>query len=96
MYTFVAMTEQSTPAELVERLAAAAAGGALEPADLQQLLSVATRAYAARILEHSGAAPFPPFPPQSGVTATEALLVVGEILRAAEISSFELASMLNI
>ena len=72
-----------------------AAVTSLEPDQLQHALTVVLRAYAQGIIA-AGSAPFPPFSATDPLTATEALLVAGEILRAAEISSFELASMLNI
>jgi hypothetical protein len=65
----------------------------LDDSALQRLLATTLRVYAGRIIE-SGS--FPPFTTTDPLTATEALLTAGEILRAAEISSFELASMLNI
>jgi hypothetical protein len=62
---------------------------------LQRDLEKAVRAYAARILdEREGAVD--PFPAGSPVTPTEALVVAGAILRTAEISSFELAAILNL
>jgi len=81
------------PAEVVAQLDAALES--LDGDDLQHVLTAAMRSYAARILA-DGRAPFPAFSAGSPLTATEALVVAGEILRAAEISSFELASMLNI
>jgi hypothetical protein len=81
-------------ADVLERLDAAA--DSLSPDELQHALTALLRAYAQRIIDAGGAAPFPPFTAEAPLTATEALLVAGEILRAAEISSFELASMLNI
>jgi hypothetical protein len=86
--------ERPTVAESIARLAAAASS--LEPSELQRLLTLVTRAYAERIIEQHGSAPFPPYAAGAEVTATETLVVVGEMLRASEISSFELASMLNI
>jgi hypothetical protein len=64
-------------------------------ARLQHDLEAVVRAYAARILgEPQGSVA--PFPPGSDITPTEALVVAGAILRAAEISSFELAAILNL
>jgi hypothetical protein len=80
-------------ADAVRRLEDAAASP--EPEELQRALTAVLRAYAHAIMAE-GSAPFPPFSSRDPLTATEALLVAGEILRAAEISSFELASMLNI
>jgi len=80
-------------ADVLERLDGAAES--LTPPELQHALTVLLRAYAQRVMA-AGSAPFPPFSPADPLTATEALLAAGEILRAAEISSFELASMLNL
>jgi hypothetical protein len=67
----------------------------VDDARLQHDLEAVVRAYAARILgEPQGAVA--PFPPGSDITPTEALVVAGAILRAAEISSFELAAILNL
>jgi hypothetical protein len=70
-------------------------GDAVSDARLQQDLETVVRAYAARILEEPQGT-VAPFPPGSDITPTEALVVAGEILRAAEISSFELAAILNL
>jgi hypothetical protein len=73
----------------------AALVGKLDDEELQQLLAAVVRSYAARIIDEPGDA-LAPFPPDSGVTATDAILAAGEILRAMEISSFELATILNL
>jgi hypothetical protein len=80
-------------AEIVTQLVGAI--GSLDGDELQQVLTSVLRDYAARVLA-DGRAPFPPFSEASPLTPTEALVVAGEILKAAKISSFELASMLNI
>jgi hypothetical protein len=63
--------------------------------DLQQLLTAAVRSYARRSLDRPEGA-LPPFAGAGDVSATEALVAAGAILREAEISSFELATILNI
>jgi hypothetical protein len=69
-------------------------GDAVSDAWLQNDLEAAVRAYAARILDAPEGS-LDPFPAGSAVTPTEALVVAGAILRFAEISSFELAAILN-
>ena len=61
---------------------------------LQELFGDVAREYAGRVVE--GEADLAPFASGTALTATESLVVAGQILRAAEISSFELASILNI
>jgi hypothetical protein len=65
-----------------------------DDAELQRLLTVAVRAYSRRSLDRP-AWEVEPFAPGAEVTATEAIVTAGAILRAAEISSFELASIFN-
>jgi hypothetical protein len=60
---------------------------------LQRLLGAVAHEFADRVVHGRDLKPFPPDAPLS---ATEALVVAGQLLRGAEISSFELASMLNI
>jgi hypothetical protein len=62
--------------------------------DLQRLLGSVAHEYAQRVV--GGGADLLPFAPDAALSATETLVVAGQLLRAAEISSFELASMLNI
>jgi hypothetical protein len=67
----------------------------LDEAALQRLLTAVTRSYARRSLDQRDWA-IEPFAPDAEMTATEALVTAGAILRAAEISSFELATIFNI
>jgi hypothetical protein len=73
----------------------AEAGAALDDDQLQRLLGLLLHEYAERILAATDT-PLAPYAPEAGITATEALVVAGQILRTAEISSFELATILNI
>jgi hypothetical protein len=74
-------------AEAAER--ALAGGGAdVADADLQRALSCAVRLYAVKA-ERENAFP-PPVAPE-GVTPTEVVLVVSEMLRAVDVSLFDLA-----
>jgi hypothetical protein len=66
----------------------------LDEASLQRLLTAVVRAYSRRSLDRREWE-IAPFAPEAEVTATEALVAAGSILRAAEISSFELASIFN-
>jgi hypothetical protein len=66
----------------------------LDEEALQRLLTAVVRTYARRSLDRREWE-IAPFAPEAEVTATEALVVAGSILRAAEISSFELASIFN-
>jgi hypothetical protein len=66
----------------------------LDDAALQRLLTAAVRTYSRRSIDRP-AWEIEPFAPEAEVTATEALVAAGAILRAAEISSFELASIFN-
>jgi len=56
--------------------------------DLQLLFAAAIREYAARAEARDE--PLPALPPDSGVTATEAMLAVSAILKAVNIQVFEL------
>jgi hypothetical protein len=86
------MSATTTLAELIDDGAAVAGLGDEE---LQQLLGRLVHEYAERILAATET-PLAPYPPEAGITATEALVVAGQILRTADISSFELATILNI
>ena len=78
---------------VVDEVASAVDG--LDTLELQRLMELVVRRYAALILGQGSDLTLP-FPPGSTITATEALVAAGQILRFAEISSFELASILNI
>jgi hypothetical protein len=65
-----------------------AAIGTLSDAELQGLLAAAIKSYAARA--EASDEPLPALPPDSGVTATEAMLAVSAILKAVNIQVFEL------
>lgn len=67
----------------------------LGDADLQRVLTAAVRAYARRSLDRPEGA-LAPFARPDEVSATEAIVAAGAILREAEISSFELATILNL
>lgn len=60
----------------------------LEDGDLQSLLAAVIREYAARAETRDD--PLPALPPDSGVTATEAMLAVSAIMKAVNIQVFEL------
>jgi hypothetical protein len=60
----------------------------LQDNDLQSLFAAIIREYAARAETRDE--PLPALPPDSGVTATEAMLAVSAILRAVNIQVFEL------
>lgn len=82
-------------ADLVEDVARRLeAGEAVSDRGLQELLLAAVRSYARRVTDD--AVPLAPVPADVELTATEALLVAGGLLRAAEVSSFELAMMFNL
>lgn len=65
-----------------------AAVAALSDAELQGLMAAAIKSYAARA--DASDAPLPVLPPQSGVTATEAMLAVSAIMKAVNVQVFEL------
>jgi hypothetical protein len=67
----------------------------LDDAQLQQLLGLLLHEYAERVLAATEI-PLAPYGEATGITATEALMVAGQIMRTANISSFELATILNI
>lgn len=60
----------------------------LADSELQSLLATAIREYAARSEARDES--LPALPPDSGVTATEAMLAVSAILKAVNIQVFEL------
>jgi hypothetical protein len=61
----------------------------LSDADIQTLLGAAVRLYAQRAAEHDE--PLPAFvAEETGVTATDAMLVVTAILKAVNVATFEL------
>jgi hypothetical protein len=60
----------------------------LQDADLQVLLAAVIREYAERAETRDE--PLPALPPESAVTATEAMLAVSAILKAVNIQVFEL------
>lgn len=62
--------------------------GEMSDAQLQALLAAAIKSYAARAEQSDE--PLPALPPQSGVTATEAMLVVSAIMKAVNVQVFEL------
>ncbi len=66
----------------------AAAIGALSDAQLQGLLAAAIKSYAARA--EASDEPLPALAPDSGITATEAMLAVSAILKAVNVQVFEL------
>jgi hypothetical protein len=66
----------------------------LDEAALRRLLTATVRSYARRSLERPEGA-IQPFATGAEVAPTEALVTAGAILRAAEISSFELATIFN-
>ena len=61
---------------------------AITDAELQGLLAAAIKSYAARA--EASDQPLPALLPDSGVTATEAMLAVSAILKAVNIQVFEL------
>jgi hypothetical protein len=66
----------------------AAAIGALSDAQLRMLLAAAIKSYAARA--EASDEPLPALAPDSGITATEAMLAVSAILKAVNVQVFEL------
>lgn len=66
----------------------------LGDAELQRLLTAAVRTYARRSLERREWE-LAPFAPEADPTPTEVIVAAGSMLRAAEISSFELATIFN-
>ena len=75
------------------------AGEAIEDATLQRLLGHAVRAYSRRV--NSGDVVgittfFPPYPEDLDITATEAATTAAALLRAAEVTTFEIAAMFNL
>jgi hypothetical protein len=62
-------------------------------ARLQRALADAVSAFGARAREHGELLPFPG---DREVSATEVAFTVAAMLRAAEVSSFEIAAMFNI
>jgi hypothetical protein len=60
----------------------------LQDSDLQSLLAAVIREYAARAEARDDT--LPALPPESGVTATEAMLAVSAIMKAVNIQVFEL------
>jgi hypothetical protein len=62
-------------------------------ARLQRALAEAVSAYGTRAREHGELAPFPD---DCEVSPTEVAFTVAALLRAAEVSSFEIAAMFNI
>lgn len=60
---------------------------------LQRALADAVTAYGTRVREHGELAPFPA---AGGVDATDVAFTAAAMLRAAEVTSFELAAMFNV
>jgi len=87
------MSPANTLAALIDEGEPALA--AFDDEQLQRLVGLLVHEYAKRVLAATET-PLPPYTPQAGIAATEALVVAGQILRTAEISSFELATILNI
>ena len=69
-------------------IAALGDGRALDDGDVQALLAAAVRIYAERAEAHDEA--LPAFPPDAGITATQAMLAVTAILKAVNVQVFEL------
>lgn len=65
----------------------ARAGGTPSDADIQAMLARAVRLYAERV--QSGGV-LPAFPPDSPVTATDAMIAVSAVLKAVNVQLFEL------
>ena len=77
----------------------ARAGEAIDDATLQRLLGHAVRAYSRRVNsgDLAGATTFfAPYPEDLDITATEAATTAAALLRAAEITTFEIAAMFNL
>ena len=80
-------------AELATRLAAHLDAEAFLSAEARRRLFAAlVRAYARERREGEGAAPFA----EGALTADEVVVTVADMMRAAEITSFELASLFNV
>ncbi|HLH67767.1 MAG TPA: hypothetical protein VKY90_01725 [Candidatus Dormibacteraeota bacterium] len=77
---------------LVDRLVAALDSAAVSDPSLQVLLAAAVRAYARRVQEAAPESTVPaPFPEPPGVTPTEVVLTVRQMLATLGIAPFELA-----
>ena len=62
-------------------------------AALQRALAEAVSAYGARVRTHGA---LPPFPDGDAADATDVAFTAAAMLRAAEITSFEIAAMFNV
>jgi len=62
-------------------------------AELQQALADAVTAYGARVREHGE---LPPFPAGAEVDGTHVAVTAAAILRASDITSFEIGAIFNI
>jgi hypothetical protein len=80
--------EVSAPPRGTRELIAALDGGALDDGDVQALLAKAVRLYAERMEERDE--PLAAFPPDAGITATQAMVTVSAILKAVNVQLFEL------
>jgi len=64
-----------------------------DEAAVQRALADAVAAYGTRVRELG---PFPPFPPDGEVAATDVAVTTAALLKAAGIYSFEIGAMFNI
>ena len=82
------MPDVATPPRAQDFIASLGDGRALADEDVQALLAAAVRIYAERAEECD--APFPAFPPEGGITATQAMVAITAILKAVNVQLFEL------
>jgi hypothetical protein len=84
----MSLPDVSAPPNAQDFIASLGEGRALSDADLQALLAAAVRIYADRMEERD--APLAAFPPEAGITATQAMVAISAILKAVNVQLFEL------
>jgi hypothetical protein len=84
----MSLPDVATPARAHDFIASLGDGRALSEEDVQALLAAAVRIYADRAEERD--APLPAFPPEAGITATQAMVAITAILKAVNVQLFEL------
>jgi hypothetical protein len=67
--------------------------GTVSDEAIQKLMTAAVKLYCAKLTEDKGY--FPPFPENELVTATEAVVAIAEIMRAADLNTFDLAMWMS-
>jgi hypothetical protein len=84
----MSLPDVATPPRAQDFIASLGDGRALPDEDVQALLAAAVRIYADRMEERD--APLPAFPPEAGITATQAMVTITAILKAVNVQLFEL------